>query len=402
MPSPASTLSHLECTACGRRHDAERLQTLCPDCGKVLYARYDLERAQNTLTRESVASRPRGMWRWRELMPVRDEKHVMTLGEGDTPLLPARRLGAEFGCRHLYIKEEGVNPTGSFKARGLSAAVSRALELGVRKMAAPTAGNAGSALAAYGALAGVEVHLFMPDDTPMANQKEGAVYGAHVTLVEGLINDCAAIIRKRAPEQGWFDLSTLKEPYRAEGKKTMGLELAEQFRWELPDALLYPTGGGTGLVGMWKAFEEMEALGFIDARRPRMISVQAEGCAPIVRAFKEGKDHATLWEGARTAASGLRVPAAIADYLILNAIRSSGGTALTVTDGEMVEAMMEIGSREGVFAAPEGAATWAAAKHLLRDKLLDPEERIVLFNTGTGLKYADLVTAQFATVRPGA
>ena len=402
MPTPTSTLSHLECTACGRRHDAERLQTLCPDCGKVLYARYDLERAQKTLTRASVASRPRGMWRWRELMPVRDEKHVMTLGEGDTPLLPARRLGAEFGCRHLYIKEEGVNPTGSFKARGLSAAVSRALELGVRKMAAPTAGNAGSALAAYGALAGVEVHLFMPDDTPMANQKEGAVYGAHVTLVEGLINDCAAIIRKRAPEQGWFDLSTLKEPYRAEGKKTMGLELAEQFGWELPDAILYPTGGGTGLVGMWKAFEEMEALGFIDARRPRMISVQAEGCAPIVRAFKEGKDHATLWEGARTAASGLRVPAAIADYLILNAIRKSGGTALTVTDSEMVQAMMEMGSREGVFAAPEGAATWAAAKHLLRDKLLDPEERIVLFNTGTGLKYADLVTAQFATVRPGA
>ena len=402
MPTPTSTLSHLECTACGRRHDAERLQTLCPDCGKVLYARYDLERAQKTLTRESVGARPRGMWRWRELMPVRDEKHVMTLGEGDTPLLPARRLGAEFGCRHLYIKEEGVNPTGSFKARGLSAAVSRALELGVRKMAAPTAGNAGSALAAYGALAGVEVHLFMPDDTPMANQKEGAVYGAHVTLVEGLINDCAAIIRKRAPEQGWFDLSTLKEPYRAEGKKTMGFELAEQFGWELPDAILYPTGGGTGLVGMWKAFEEMEALGFIDARRPRMISVQAEGCAPIVRAFKEGKDHATLWEGARTVASGLRVPAAIADYLILNAIRSSGGTALTVTDSEMVEAMMEMGSREGVFAAPEGAATWAAAKHLLREKLLDPKERIVLFNTGTGLKYADLVAAQFATVKAGA
>jgi len=398
IDAPVSALSHLECSGCGKTHDAERLHTLCPSCKKVLLARYDLERAGRTLTEDSVARRPRGMWRWRELMPVRDERYIVTLGEGDTPLLPARRLGARFDCKSLFIKDEGLNPTGSFKARGLSAAISRALELGAGEMAIPTAGNAGSALAAYGARAGIRTHLFMPVDTPELNQKEGAVYGADVTLVRGLINDCGAIVRQRSAGEGWFDISTLKEPYRAEGKKTMGLELAEQFDWELPDAIIYPTGGGTGIIGIWKAFDELQQLGFIGARRPRMIAVQASGCAPIVRAFQQGLDHAPPWQDAATVASGLRVPSAVADYLILDVIRASGGTAITVTDEEVVEAMLEVGQHEGLFAAPEGAATWAGAKRLFESKTIRPDERIVLMNTGSGLKYAELVKASFPVI----
>lgn len=395
---PSSALTHLECTACGARYDADELHTVCPACGKVLFARYDLERASRTLRPENVARRPRGMWRWRELLPVHDPRYIITLGEGDTPLLPARRLGAEYGCTALFIKEEGLNPTGTFKARGLSVAVSRACELGVRRIAIPSAGNAGSALAAYGARAGVEVHIYMPVDTPDLNKKEGAIYGAQVTLVRGLINDCGALVRRRAAAEGWFDVSTLKEPYRAEGKKTMGLELAEQFGWELPEAIIYPTGGGTGIVGMWKAFAELEALGLIGPRRPRMISVQAAGCAPLVRAFEQGLEHAPPWENAATIASGLRVPVAIADYLILRVLRQSGGTALAVSDEEIITAMRELGAYEGIFAAPEGAATWAAARRLLQQGFLRPHERIVLFNTGTGLKYAELVQADFPVV----
>jgi threonine synthase len=364
----------------------------------VLFARYDLEQARRTLRPEDLARRPRGMWRWRELLPVRDSRHIVTLGEGDTPLLPARRLGAAFGCTALFVKDEGLNPTGTFKARGLSAAVSRALELGVRTIAMPSAGNAGAALAAYGARAGMEVYIYMPVDTPDLNKKEGVIYGAQVTLVRGLINDCGAIVRRKAAVEGWFDVSTLKEPYRAEGKKTMGLELAEQFGWDLPDAIIYPTGGGTGIVGMWKAFAELEALGLIGSRRPRMISVQAAGCAPIVQAFERGLEHAPPWENASTIASGLRVPVAIADYLILRAIRESGGTALAVSDEEILQAMREMGAYEGIFAAPEGAATWAAAKRLLRQGVLRPDERIVLFNTGTGLKYAELIQAEFPVI----
>jgi threonine synthase len=338
------------------------------------------------------------MWRWRELLPVRDPQNVVSLGEGDTPLLPARRLGAAFGCRALFIKEEGLNPTGSFKARGLSAALSRALELGVREMAIPSAGNAASALAAYGARAGISIHVFMPADTPELNQKEVAIFKADVTLVRGLINDCSAIVRQRSAAEGWFDVSTLKEPYRAEGKKTMGLELAEQFGWEVPDTIIYPTGGGTGIIGIWKAFEELEQLGFIGSKRPRMICVQSSGCAPIVRAFQQGMDHASLWENAATVAAGLRVPGAIADYLILSVLRQSQGTALTVTDAEILKAVQDLGAREGVFAAPEGAATWAAAKRLLTDGALSPDERIVLMNTGTGLKYPELVETSFPTI----
>ena len=396
--TPPSTLSHLECTGCGRAVEADRIQTLCPSCNKVLYARYDLERAARTLSREAVAARPRGMWRWNEILPVREERFIITLGEGDTPLLSAPRLAAEFGCRSLFIKDEGLNPTGSFKARGLSAALSRNLELGAKEFAIPSAGNAGSALAAYGARAGVPVHVYMPVDTPSLNQKEGAIYGADVTLVRGLINDCGAMVRERAAAAGWFDISTLKEPYRAEGKKTMGLELAEQFGWEVPDVIVYPTGGGTGMVGIWKAFEELQAMGLIGDRRPRMISVQASGCAPIVRAFQQGLNQAPAWNNAATIASGLRVPAAIADYLILKVIRDSGGTALDVSDQEIVEAMGEMGRLEGIFPAPEGAATWAGLKRLLSDGTIRPKERILLLNTGTGLKYPELVNLKLPVV----
>ena len=404
MPPPpmdrdtGSTLTHLQCSACGRQHDADRLQTLCPDCGKVLYARYDLDKAARTLTREAVAARPRGMWRWRELLPVRDTRHVVSLGEGDSPLLPVPQLGARAGMKRLLLKDEGGNPTGSFKARGISAAVSRARELGARHVALPTAGNAGGALAAYAARAGLGAHVYMPVDAPELNKKECSVSGAEVVLVRGLINDCGAWIRKRAAEEGWFDLSTLKEPYRAEGKKTMGLELAEQLGWEVPEVIVYPTGGGTGLVGIWKALEELEQLGWIGSRRPRMIAVQTEGCAPIVRAFEQGLDHAPAVKGAHTRISGLRVPVAIADAIMLGLIRTSGGTAITVSDEEALAAMQEIASTEGIFAAPEGGAVWAAIKALVARGAIDREERVVLMNTGTGLKYGELVSVELPVV----
>jgi len=331
------------------------------------------------------------MWRWRELMPILDARNIVSLGEGDTPLLHAQELGGQHGASHLYIKEEGLNPTGSFKARGLSAAVSKAKELGLSDLAIPSAGNAASALAAYGARAGMGVHVYMPADTPDMMKQEAAAYGANVKLVDGLINEAGRQVRERAAVEGWFDVSTLKEPYRAEGKKTMGLELAEQLAWSLPDAVLYPTGGGTGTVGMWKAFDELEALGWIGSDRPKMISVQAEGCAPIVKAFEDGADHADLWDDAHTVAPGIRVPAAIADYLILAAIRESGGTALTVSDDEILDAIRALARVEGLFAAPEGAATYAAYSKLLERGFLGPDERVVLFNTGSGLKTPDLI-----------
>ncbi|RPH71778.1 MAG: threonine synthase [Myxococcaceae bacterium] len=393
-----SALTHLQCTACGREHDAERLQNLCPDCGKVLFARYDLERAARTLTREAVATRPRGMWRWRELLPVREARNVVSLGEGDTPLMAVPRLGARARLKRLLLKDEGTNPTGSFKARGISAAVSRALELGARDVALPTAGNAGGALAAYAARAGLGAHVYMPVDAPELNRKEAAVYGAEVVLVRGLINDCGAWVRRRAGEEGWYDLSTFKEPYRAEGKKTMGLELVEQLGWEVPDVIVYPTGGGTGLVGIWKALEELEQLGWIDSRRPRMIAVQTEGCAPIVRAFQQGLDHAPAVQGARTSISGLRVPAAVADFLMLALIRRSGGTAVTVTDEEALAGMREIASTEGVFPAPEGGAVWAGIKALVASGAIGRDDRVVLMNTGTGLKYGELVSVELPVV----
>ena len=392
MQVPASHLTHLECTACGRREPADRLHGVCAACGKVLYARYDLDAVRAALPREALRDREPTLWRYRELLPVRDERAIVTLGEGMTPLLPAPRLGAALGCTALLVKEEGLNPTGSFKARGQAVAVSRAVELGARALAIPSAGNAGGAMAAYAARAGVPAYVFMPRDVPVANAVECVLFGARLYLVAGLISDCGRLVRQGAAARGWFDLSTLREPYRQEGKKTMGYELAEQLRWTLPDAILYPTGGGTGIVGMWKAFDEMERLGWIDAKRPKMISVQAAGCAPIVRAFEDGAAHAAPWPDAHTAASGLRVPAAIGDYLILDAVRASGGTALAVSDEAMIADMQLLAREEGISAAPEGAATLAAARTLLERGVLRRDERIVLFNTGAAWKYGELLS----------
>ncbi|HET6319790.1 MAG TPA: threonine synthase [Chloroflexota bacterium] len=390
---PRSYLTHLECSNCGKTAEAARLQTVCEACGRVLFARYDLEAARRAFPREGLAGRDHTMWRYHEVLPVADSRHIVSLGEGMTPLLPAERLGRELGCTQLYVKEEGLNPTGTFKARGLSAAVSRALELGAKALAIPSAGNAGAALAAYGARAGLPAYVFMPQDAPDSTKAECALYGARLYLVRGLINDAGKIVREGTPRRGWFDVSTLKEPYRAEGKKTMGYELAEQLGWELPDAVLYPTGGGTGIVGMWKAFDEMERLGWIGSQRPKMISVQAEGCAPIVRAFREGTRHAEAWQDAHSVAGGIRVPVAIGDYLILDAVRASGGTALTVSDDALLEDMRALARGEGISAAPEGAATLAGLRRLLQDGFLKQDERIVLFNTGSGLKYQDLYAA---------
>ncbi len=390
-----SYLDHLECTNCGKTYSADELHTTCPACGKVLFARYDLAAARKHFSREDPRARPGNMWRWFEVMPVRDPSNVITLGEGYTPLLPARRLGT-----NVFIKEEGLNPTGSFKARGLSAAVSRAKELGVRAIGMPSAGNAGAALAAYGARAGMDIYVFVPADTPEMMKREAFVYGAHVYLVKGLINDAGKIVRDLADTRKWFDVSTLKEPYRAEGKKTMGYEIAEQLNWELPDAILYPTGGGTGIVGMWKAFDEMEQLGWVGSKRPKMISVQAEGCAPIVKAFREGKRHADLWQDAHTIAPGIRVPVAIADYLMLDAMRASGGTGVTVSDPEILDAMNQLARLEGIFAAPEGAATYAGYKKLIADGFMKPEDSVVLFNTGSGLLTSELVYGEYPVLDP--
>lgn len=382
-----TALTHLECPECRRHFDVDRLQTICQDCNSPLLARYDLEKARRTLDPFAAGSRPRGLWRWAELLPVGAENNRLTLGEGDTPLLPAPRLGRVVGVKNLTIKDESGNPTGSFKARGLAVAVSRAAELGVRHLVIPTAGNAGGALAAYAARGMLAAHVFMPKDAPLANQLEVKAFGSELVLVDGVISDA----RKRAADQArhrrWFDVSTFKEPYRVEGKKTMGYELAEHFRWSVPDVILYPTGGGTGLVGMWKAFEEMEKLGWIGTQRPRMVSVQAQGCAPIVRAIAQDSNRADAWEHAETAAAGLRVPAPYADRLILRAIRQSQGTAVAVSDDNLVVAHREIAKSEGLLAAPEGAATWAALKHLAARGWIRPEERVVLFNTGSGLKY---------------
>lgn len=387
QPPPNSYLTHLECTECGRQFDADRLQTYCPDCRSPLMARYDLARLRVEAVREQFSARPRGMWRWAELLPVRDPLHRLTLGEGDCPLLPLPRTGETLGMQGLFVKDEALNPTGSFKARGLCVAVARALELGVREFVIPTAGNAGGALAAYAGRAGVPAHIFMPADTPRANQVEVQAAGADLHLVDGLINDAAREAAAGAAARGWFDVSTFKEPYRCEGKKTMGLELAEAFGWRLPDVILYPTGGGTGLVGMWKAFAELEELGWIGPQRPRMVSVQAEGCAPIVRAFEQGSQRAEPWQNAHTLASGLRVPAVFADRQVLAALRESNGTALAVSDEEITAAQLDLARTEGIFAAPEGAATLAGLRHLRAAGWIAAQETVVLFNTGSGLKY---------------
>ena len=381
-------VTHLYCSACDKTYEPGRLYNLC-ECGKPLMVAYDLEAAARTLTREWLAWREPSLWRYREVLPLDDERNKLSLGEGMTPLLKAGRLGAQLGLSNLYIKDEGVNPTGSFKARGMAVAVSMAKELGVKKLAVPSAGNAAGALAAYAAKAGLPAFIFMPYDTPKANVVECQQTGANVTLIQGLITDCGKIVAERKTAEGWFDVSTLKEPYRVEGKKTMGYELAEQFNWELPDVILYPTGGGTGLIGMWKAFDEMERMGWIDSRRPRMVTVQAEGCAPIVKAFAAGASTGADVPDAHTVAAGLRVPKAVGDFIMLDILRKSGGTAVSVTDDELIDAVKEIGSAEGIFAAPEGAACLPALKKLLDRGEVDRAERVVLFNTGTGVKYLE-------------
>ena len=387
-----SSLTHLECGACGTEHDAAKVQNVCAQCGKPLLARYDLKAAGETLSIESLRARRNDLWRYAEVLPVADAANIVSLGEGSTPLVPAPRLGAELGCAALYIKDESGNPTQSFKARGMAVAVSRAKELGVSRLAAPSAGNAAGALAAYAARAGIEAYLFMPRDTPRANVIETTFTGAHVRLVEGLITDCGAEVARGKETEGWFDVSTLKEPYRVEGKKTLGYELAEQLGWILPDVIVYPTGGGTGLIGMWKAFAEMEELGWIGPERPRMVSVQAEGCAPIVRAFESGARFADEFPNAATIASGLRVPRAIGDFLILDALRESGGAAVAVSDAELVQGARDIARLEGIFACPEGGACVPAVRRLLASGAIKPADRVVIFNTAAGVKYLDTYT----------
>jgi threonine synthase len=380
-------LTHLECSACGLKHDWSRLQNLCLSCHKPLLARVDLTKAARTLTRETLSTRERSLWRFREVLPLPGEVEPVSLGEGGTPLLSAERFGDDVD---LWIKDESLNPTQSFKARGMSVAVSMAKHLGAKKLAVPSAGNAGGALAAYAARAGLQAHIFMPSDTPRANVIECRELGAHVTLIDGLITDCAAEIARRKENEEWFDMSTLKEPYRVEGKKTLGYELAEQLNWTLPDAILYPTGGGTGLIGMWKAFDEMETLGWIGKKRPRMFAVQAAGCAPIVRAFEAGRETATEFPDAHTIASGLRVPKAIGDFLMLEILRESRGAAVAVDDEDMIRVGREVGAKEGLFVCPEGAACFAALKLLRLTKKIASGERVVIFNTGSGIKYLEV------------
>ena len=381
-------LTELKCSECGNLFDPGIVQTYCQDCQAPLLVEYDLEKASRDLDRDAFRVRPRGMWRLHELLPVQNEKNRISLGEGDTPLMTLPRLGEEMGLRHLYVKDESLNPTGSFKARGLSAAVSKAKELGIKKIIIPTAGNAGGAMAAYAARSGLQACIYMPKDTPLANIEESRIAGAQVILIDGLISEAAGMAGVKAREEGWFDVSTFKEPYRTEGKKIMGYELAEEFHWRLPDVIVYPTGGGTGLVGMWKAFAELEALGWLnDTKRPRMVSVQADGCAPVIKAFEEGAQFCDYWVDAHTIASGLRVPKSFADQIILRDLRESHGNAVAVSDDEILLAQKQLAVMEGIFAAPEGAATLAALIHLKQSGWVQPDERIVIFNTGTGLKY---------------
>jgi threonine synthase len=381
-------LTHLECTRCARQHDRGRLLNLC-DCGGPLFARYDLAHAGREMRPGHLALREPTLWRYHEVLPVDDPADRLSLGEGFTPLLAAPQLGGHLGLPRLLVKDESGNPTGSFKARGLSLAVSMARALGATDVCLPSAGNAGSALAAYAARGGLRAHVFLPDDIARLFVTETAAYGARVHEVPGLISDAGRACAAQAAEQGWFECATLKEPYRVEGKKTMGYELCEQLGWRLPDALVYPTGGGTGLIGMWKAFEELEAMGFIGPKRPRLYAVQAEGCAPIVKAFTEGRDDAPLWENAATHAHGLRVPKALGDFLILRALRQSHGSAVAVSEQEIVQGVLDAAACEGLFMAPEGGACVAALRKLKASGHVSPDDSVVLFNTGTGFKYVE-------------
>src|SRR5580692_4114737 len=394
-------ISYFECTRCGEHFSADGPQSVCPKDGGVLFVRYDLASLKGKLRREDLAGRVASMWRYSEVLP---DASPVTLGEGFTPMLPSREFAG------VYIKDEGLNPTGSFKARGMSAAVTMAKHYGLKKLAAPSAGNAGGALAAYAAAAGIEAHIFMPKDVPLANRMECDYYGAHLTLVDGLISDCGRMVAERKDREGWFDVSTLKEPFRVEGKKTMGYEVAEQLERKLPDAIIYPTGGGVGMIGMWKAFDEMEELGWIGSERPKMITVQAAGCAPIVKAWEAGsssgakssagKWSSEMWTGAQTFAAGLRVPKAYGDYLILGILEKSQGTATSATDEEILAAVRHWASMEGVFAAPEGAAALVAYQKLLASGFFRADDKVVLFNTGSAYKYLDIIAAQEKKARP--
>ena len=387
-PGTTSFITNLDCSGCGEKYSPDEIHTFCPHCQSPLLARFDLEAIRNFVDRDEIRRRPGRMWRWHELLPVKNPENIVCLGEGDTALLHLPNLGNEMGLSNLFVKDESSNPTGSFKARGLAAAVSKAKELGIHKAIIPTAGNAGGAMAAYAARAGIQAMIYMPKDTPRANIEESRMAGAEVVLVDGLISDAAGIAGEKALAEGWFDFSTFKEPYRVEGKKIMGYELAETFDWTLPDVIIYPTGGGTGLVGMWKAFSELESLGWLqNIKKPRMVAVQAEGCAPVVKAFETGASFCDFWTNAHTLASGLRVPKSFADALILEDLQVSGGTAVAVSDTSILEAQHKLGKMEGIFAAPEGAATLAALEKLIQQKWVLPDERIVLFNTGSGLKY---------------
>ncbi len=386
-------IAHLECTKCGANLSADTPQTICPKDGGVLYVRYDLASLKQNFTPASLAGRAPNMWRYAEVLP---DAEPVSLGEGFTPMLPSREFP------NVYIKDEGLNPTGSFKARGLSAAVTMAKAYGLKKLAIPSAGNAASALAAYAAAAALEAHIFMPKDVPQANRVECESYGAHVTLVDGLISDCARIVGERREKEGWFDVSTLKEPFRLEGKKTMGYEVAEQLGWRVPQGIIYPTGGGVGLIGMWKAFEEMEKLGWIGSERPHMVAVQSSGCAPIPKAWDEGKPNAEFWPHATTLAAGLRVPQAYGDYVILDILKKSGGVALSVTDEEIMDALRHWARVEGIFAAPEGAAALAAYRKLRASGFFSADDTVVLFNTGSGLKYLDIIEGQKMQAEPPA
>ena len=377
-----SYFTHLKCSRCAQTYAPDIPQNLCTECGKPLFPRYALDKIAETWDKSSLSGREASMWRYAELLPVTDSDNIVSLNETMTPLLPTQRLAAFLGLEALWVKDESRLPTGSFKARGLAMAVSKAKELGLTKLAIPSAGNAATALSSYAAQAGMEAHIFMPQDAPPFNRDTCQLAGANVTLIDGLITDAGKIVAERKEDEGWFDVSTLKEPYRVEGKKTMGLEIAEQFNWELPDVIVYPTGGGTGIVGMWKAFQELEDIGWIGAKRPHMISVQSAGCAPIVRAWQDGATEAEPWDNAQTTAAGLRVPQAVGDFLILNAIYQSGGAAIAVTDDEIQEAMATLATHEGILACPEGAATVAALSKLGAAGEIQPENRVVLFNTG--------------------
>jgi threonine synthase len=390
-------IAYLECSRCSTQVSAETAQTLCPQCAGALYVRYDMAALRKTASRDQIQARAAaaatsvGMWRYADVLPSADP---VTLGEGFTPLLRSRRYP------NLFVKEEAANPTGTFKARGLSMAVTMARHYGLKKLAVPSAGNAAGALAAYAAAAGIEAHIFMPQDVPLANYLEAVAYGANVTLVDGLISDCARLVGERKGTEGWFDLSTLKEPFRVEGKKTMGYELVEQSGWQYPDAVFYPTGGGVGIIGMWKAFEEMEQLGWVTGKRPRMVAVQASGCAPVARAFRQGEAVSQMWQGAATFASGLRVPKPYGDGLILDIVRKSDGVVLDFDDQQILASLLDWSRQEGLFLSPEGAAATAAYDHLIASGWLSPDDKVVLFNTGAGLKYTDVIAAAMHLALP--